>query len=59
MPHDHDLNAKLFSLKEQNRLDFLQFFGVSSLSEKQIAELEDNLAASFALKNAVSPAQPH
>lgn len=59
MPHDHDLIAKFFSLHERNRANFIQFFGVSSLSEEQIAELENSLAASLVLKEAVNSAKPH
>jgi hypothetical protein len=55
MPPDHDLIAKISSLPERNRANFLQFFGVSSMSEGQIAELEDSLAASIAMKKAFAP----
>lgn len=56
---DQDLFAKLMSLPEDQRAEFLDFFGVSNLSKRQMDDLEDTLSTSIALKADSKPGTVH
>ena len=47
---DQDLFAKLMALPDRKRVEFLEFLGVSDLSQRQVDDLEDALSTSIALK---------
>lgn len=57
--NDKDLLAKLLSLPEHLRADFVDFFGMSNLSSTQIDDLEETLSASAAFKNRLKPGKAH